>query len=187
MNPLESLLPFLSSRVASSGQSLAGGHYARLDNDLYLHTWILGKSGPFHRSFKAEFLLFFNPDGSHATPPFEILGELLTPHLGYDFSSPGGVLGQPDIRDAMRRIQAEFGLGRPSLLRWSVKASHPLPPSAPRHWSQASYLIVPSRKKGPEGFDWAELGGHLLNAPDATLGLLEMTRPDVESQPLQPR
>ncbi len=187
MDPFASLLPVLRSRVAVDGRTPQGGQYARMDNDVYFHTTILGKSGPIHPSFEARFLLFFNADGSHATPPIEILGELQQIHLGYDLKSLSGLLGRVDVREAARRIHAEFGVGRPSLLQWSVKESRTVPSGGVRHWGVAGILVNPSRKAGPERYDWAQLGTGFLNALDAVRDYLEMARPGGGTGPLEPR
>ncbi len=187
VTPFENLLPYLSDRVVTSGEAPEGGHYARLDNDLYFHTYTVPNKLALPSSLDIQFLLFFNPDGSHSTPPIEILVKLLTIHLGYHFTDPGGILGDPSVRGALHRVGEEFGMGAPSLTRWWVKEAHPLPPGAPRHWSQLGFLVAPHRHKGPQGFDWSNLGPRTLQIMDSVLGLLEMTRPMGDSRPLEPR
>lgn len=187
VDPYERLSPYLSSRVVASGDDTKGGHYARLDNDLYLHPSVREISKPFLQGFDVWYLLFFNPEGSHATPPFGILGDLLTLHLGYDLSNPAGIPGRPEVRAAVRKARREFGLGRLWLTSWKVKPSHPLPAGAPRHWSRAEICPRPSRQAGPEGYDWPALGSQLLSLVDPIYGLLEMTRPTNAFRALEPR
>lgn len=144
---------------------------------MYFHTYVLGKTGPIHPSFEVQFLMFFNPDRTHATPPIEILSKLQMPHLGYDVKNLSGVLGQPDVRDAATRIRDQFGLGRPSLLQWSIKESRAVPEGGVRHWGVAGFGVNPSRKYPPDGYDWPTLGRQFANLVDTVPGLLELAGP----------
>lgn len=186
MNPYQRLIPFLSTRVVASGDDARGGHYARLDNDVYLHPSVAEISKPFLQGFDVWYVLFFNPDGSHAAPPFDSLSDLLTLHLGYDLSNPAGIPGRAEVRAALRKVQREFGLGPRSLMTWKVKASRPLPAGAPRLWSRADICPRPDRRAGPEGYDWQALGSQLLRMIDPIYGLLEMARPSNRFRPLEP-
>src|SRR5512136_1749330 len=98
VKPFESLVPYFSSRVVTAGQTPEGGSFALFDNDLYVHPIRLPKQSFLLEVIGLQFYLFFNPDGSHATPPIDVLGALLTPHLGYHFTAYGGVLGRSSDR-----------------------------------------------------------------------------------------
>ena len=188
ITPFDSLLPFVTPRVVSSGRNPEGGYWIQFDDDVYLQPLIVPQQSLRLMVIGLWFHLFFNPDGSHSTPPLEVLTtKTLEFHLGYHLTTFGGVLGRSGDRAQMRRVKDELGWGWPMLARFGINESRPLPPGSPRQWAQARFTLRPNRKNGPDGYNWEALGSQILSSLETILQLLEIARPDQGSQRLEPR
>ncbi len=185
MRPFESLLPHIAGRIAASGETGKAGRMARLDNDLYVHPSVL--TGPDNEAaLWLAFYLFFNNDGSHAKPAFQGLGDLLTIHLGYDVTFPGGILGDPLVRQELRRLKDAWGWRSPSLTLTRVMSPRAGKTEMPPWWTRLGLLARPGRRASPDGYDWPILGSEIVGSADEILRLLDMARPTTHAPGIQP-
>ena len=185
MEPLDALLPALAGRVIDVGEDRRGEPFARLDNDLYLHAVLLPGEGSVD-TLHLQFYLFFNPDGSHARPTFEVLRDLLGLHLGYSLKFPGEFWGSPAVRVELRRLRQASGWRDLSLALIRVKKPRPNLASAPRMWVRLAFPAAGWRHGDLVGSDWTTLSRQLVSLLDQIVRLLDMVRPRASAPPLHP-
>ncbi len=177
MRPLESLLPYIEGRVAAQGDAGSAGRVARFDNDVYFRPAVLPGPEYHEESLRFHFHLFFAEDGFHAAPAFPLLESLLRIHLGYDLSFPGGILGDPLVRQELQRLRQAWGWRDPFLTVTRVKVPGPELSEAPPCWASLGMNPRPDRRAPPDGYNWEVLGSEIRNSADEILRLLEMSRP----------
>lgn len=185
MEPLDGLLPALSGRVIAVGKDRRGEPFARLDNDLYLRAEVVSGEGSVD-ALHLQFYLFFNPDGSHARPSFEVLRDLLGFHLGNSLKFPGGFWGPPAVRIELRRLRQASGWRYLSLTLIRVKKPRPNLASAPRMWVRLAFPVAGWRHGDLVGSDWTTLSRRLSSFLDQIVRLLDMVRPRASAPPLHP-
>ncbi len=185
MEPLDGLLPALSGHVVDVGKDRRGEPFARLDSDLYLRAVVLPTEGSVD-TLQLQCYLFFNSDGSHATPTFEVLRDLLGFHLGYSLKFPGGFWGNPAVRVELRRLRRASGWRNLSLALTRVRKPRPNLASAPRIWVRLAVQVAGWRRGELVGSDWATLSRRVLGLLDQIVPLLEMVPPRARAPPLHP-
>lgn len=181
----ENLLPDLSSRMVTFGQTPQGGHVARFDNGVYFHPVRMGSYFVWNNVMQLHFYLFFNPDGSHAAPGFDALGTLLT---GYLKDGVYVLRARHDsaVRANLLRVRDEFSLGRLTVVCRTKDPVH-VPSVVPGVFSEAWSVLLPSRRRGPDGYNWPDVATSIVRSLDTVLQLLVAAGPTQRPKAAEPR